>query len=253
MPDLRLMHASMQFSDTVAQHTRDADRVFAYAKTKGVVFLTGTEGGGVSLTKALAVSAKAHGFQLNLHKSGEWVAVNKALAKQTAKGHDGPFIPGTKGLKASQGGHSARGITWTTADVPGIGSVTVGSVHYLTARSIAASKTSNQPMADGIAKWGRDKGKGKALVFIQGDMNEDDAKRDTFKGEPFTSVWDELKKWPGTTGTKARGRTIDLSASYNHDGRVSAKSAVVLDDSGLQLATDHFPLVAVYSVKGAAK
>lgn len=249
MPDLRLMHASMQFSDTNAQHRNDASAVFKYAKAKGVVFLTGTEGGGTSLTKAIQDAAKVNGFALNLHRAGEWVAVNKDKATVTGKGFDGPYIPGTTGLKASQGGHAPRGVAWTTADVPDVGSVTVGAMHYLTARSVAAGKATNQAMVDGIAKWGKDKGKGRGLVFIQGDVNLDDAKQDVFKGEPFRSVWDELGKWPGTLGTKARGRTIDVSASYNADGRVSAKSGVVLDDSQLRLATDHFPLVAVYTIR----
>jgi hypothetical protein len=254
MPELlRVMHASMQFSDTVAQHQRDADRVFRYAKANGIVFLTGTEGGGTSLSKALAASAKLNGFRLNLHRSGEWVAVNGELATVIEQGHEGPFIPGTKGLKASQGGHAPRGITWTTAQVPKIGKVTTGSVHYLTRRSMDAGDKTNDPLARGIASWGRDKGKGRALVLVNGDMNMDDARTDTFLGGPFTSVWDELKKWPGTLGTKARGRTIDVSASYDHDRRVSARSAKVLDDRELQLGTDHFPLVAVYAVEEVAK
>jgi hypothetical protein len=242
------MHASMQFSDSTAAHRTDATAVFRYAKAKGVVFLTGTEGGGDSLTRALTDAAKANGFALNLHPAGDWVAVNTTKAKVSAKGHDGPHVPGTRGLKASEGGHAARGITWTTAQVPGIGTVTVGSVHYLTQRSIKATGQSNAPLAAGIAAWGRAKGKGKALVFINGDMNMDDARRDVFMGKPFTTCWDELKKWPGTHGTKARGSTIDVSASYDADGRVKAKGAAVLDDSDLRLATDHFPLVAVYTI-----
>lgn len=250
MPDLRLMHASMQFSDTRANHRHDASAVFKYAKANDVVFLTGTEGGGDSLSAALTDAAATSGFALNLHRSGDWVAVNIAMAKVTSRGHAGPFVPGTTGLKASQGGHAPRGITWTTAAVYGNSTVTVGSVHYLTKRSVLATGVNNDRIAVGIGKWGQAKGAGKNLVFINGDMNMDDAKRDVFMGKPFTSCWDELKKWPATHGvSKARGSTIDVSASYDRDGRVSAKSAKVLDDSDLRLATDHFPLVAVYAVR----
>jgi hypothetical protein len=38
-------------------------------------------------------------------------------------------------------------------------------------------------------------------------------------------------------------------SSYDHDGRVECKSAHVLDDSDLKLATDHFMLEVVYKVK----
>jgi len=253
MPDLRIMHASMQFSDSVAAHARDADKVFGYAKAKGVVFLTGTEGGGASLTKALTSSAKANGFRLNLHRAGEWVALNAELGRLTNQGFAGPFIPGTSGMKARDGGHAPRGIAWQTADVPKIGQVTVGSVHYLTRRSMDAGNKTNAPLAKGIASWGQEKGRGSAIVFVNGDMNMDDARTDVFLGGPFLTIPAALTKWPGTLGTKERGRTIDVSASYSKDGRVSAKAAIVLDDSQLQLATDHFPLVAVYTVKEKAK
>lgn len=248
MPDLRLMHASMQFSDSNQEHRHDASAIFQYARKHNVVFLTGTEGGGDSLMPALADAAKVNGFRINNNRAGDWVAVNTNLAKQTAKGHE-KAIPASTGLKAHEGGHASRGITWSTAEVPGIGVVTVGSVHYLTQRSIDATGKSNQVLADEIEKWGREKGRGKALVFCQGDMNMNDAKRDTFLGAPFRSCWDELGKWPGTTERgKKHGATIDLSASYNADGRVSAKSARVLADTDLRLAADHLPLVAVYTV-----
>lgn len=246
MTDLRIAHVSMQFSDTAAEHERDCKTVFAYAKSHRIVFLSGTEG--TRMRTHLGTYAGRSGYQLNWHKSGEWVAVNKQLAEVSDTGWVGPLIPGTVGLKAAQGAHAPRGICWTTAKVPEVGTVTVGSVHFLTQRSIRGSGHTNQPLIDGIAKWGRDKGAGKALVVINGDVNLNDQRLDVFKGKPFKTVWDELRKWPGTHNTKDSG-TIDISASYDHDGRVSAKSAQALDDSQLRLGTDHFMILATYRVK----
>jgi hypothetical protein len=246
--DLRVQHNSMQFSDTRAQQMFDAEAVFDLARKRSTLFVTGTEGGGDGVSDALTKQSKAFGFVLNLHKTGDWVAVNTQLARVVASGFEGPYIRGTTGLKASQGAHSPRGIVWATAKFGKL-TATMGSVHYLTQRSTAVSG-SNAPLVDGIAAFGADKGKGRQLVFINGDMNLDDEKQDVFRGQPFTSCWDELKKYPATYGeTKLRGRTIDISASYNADGRVSCKSARVLDDKDLKLFTDHFVIEATYSVR----
>jgi hypothetical protein len=251
MPDLRLMHASMQFSDSPSEERSDAAALVKWADKNGVAFLTGTEAGQRTVyVEAFTDLAKQYGWKYTA-KHGEWVMVN--LDKITGKavpGYAGPFIPGTRGLTAPQGAHGPRGITYLSATVPAIGEVTVGSCHYLTKRSIDATGHSNTPLIKGIAQFGKDHGKGKALVFINGDINRDDQYRDAFDGNPFTTIWDELKKWPATHGRdKAHGSTIDMSASWNADGRVSAKSGRVLDDSDLRLSTDHFPLVATYTIR----
>jgi hypothetical protein len=246
---VRIVHASQQFSDSRVQQAHDVDAVFGYADRKGALFLTGTESGGDSLRTLVTKYAKQYGWALSLHRTGDWVALNRDLAKVDGKGFDGPHIPGTTGLKASEGAHAPRGIAWITGTLPGVGSVTMGCVHYLTARSMKASGTTNEPLARGLAAWGRDKGKGKAIAFVGGDFNMDDANRDVFLGKPFTTCWDELRKYPATYGTsKARGRTIDVIASYDADRRVKAKAARVLDDSDLRLNTDHFLIEATYTV-----
>jgi hypothetical protein len=252
MTDLRVIHCSMQFSDTKSQHAHDAKAIFDYAKQRGALFVTGTEAGAhqPDLRDALTANAKRTGYSINAHKWGDWTATNTALAKVVGKGYEGPFIDGTTGIDAAHGAHSPRGITWQTAEVKGIvGAITIGSAHYLTQRSIEASKTTNQPLINGIAQWGKAKGKGSALVLFNADVNMDDEKRDPFSGGPFTTCWDELHKYPATHGRDVRhGSTIDVSASYNADKRVSAKSAQSLDDSRLQLFTDHFAIEVVYSV-----
>lgn len=249
MTDLRIIHSSMQFSDTKAQHLHDADAIFKYADKRNALLLTGTEAGGGGnhdLRDALLAAAKKYGWKINAHKWGDWCAVNLDLAKFADSGYEGPFVKGTTGLKASQGAHSPRGITWLTATVDTIGTLTIGSAHYLTARSQKVSG-SNAPLVAGIAAWGKDHGKGKALCFFGADINQDDEHQDPFKGGPFTSCWDELGNYPGTHSM--RGPTIDVIASYNGDGRVSCKSARRLDDTALPLFTDHFAIEATYAVK----
>lgn len=253
MTDLRVAHASMQFSDSEASHEHDARAIFDYAKSKQVVFLTGTEAStsrrNHDLHDFLTRYAKLNGYRINAHKYGDWVAVNTALASFVEEGYAGPFVSGTSGKSAAHGGHLPRGIAWLTAKVPGIGTVTQGSAHFMTQNSIDRGGTGgNGPLLDGIASWGRNKGKGRSIVFFNADVNSNDQRNDVFQGRPFTTVWDELGKWPGTHGSEARGGTIDVSASYDVDARVSAKSATVLDDSELRLATDHFMLLATYQV-----
>jgi len=250
MPDLRIIHSSLQFSDTRKQQEADVRAVYGYARKRRAIFLAGTEAGGSTLHELLVKHARAYGFGVFVHGSGEWVATNLAYAKVKAKGFVGPLIPSTagSGLKASQGAHSARGIAWQTARYGDL-DVTMGVSHFLTDRSEKVSG-SNAPLIAGIGSWGRDKGQGKALVFFSADVNENDQRQDVFKGQPFTTCWDELRKWPGTHGSsKVRGSTIDVIASYDRDGRVSAKAARSVDDSELQLNTDHFLIEATYSIR----
>jgi hypothetical protein len=240
--NLRVIHASMQAQDTHRQQTHDADAVFGYAARQAAVFLTGTEGG--QFRDALTAAATVHGFALNADKRGDWTAVNRSLATVVARGYDGPHIPGAPT-------HTARGITWSTARLDDIGDVTVGAAHFLTDKTENRTGQSNAPLLEGVAKWGQAKGAGRALVIFNADVNEDDQHHDVFAGHPFTTCWDELKKWPATHGGPVIGPTIDISASYNRDGRVSAKSARSLTDRDLHLFTDHYPIEVVYTVTAA--
>jgi hypothetical protein len=101
----------------------------------------------------------------------------------------------------------------------------------------------------GIGNWARAKGKGNAIVFLGSDTNTNDRRNDVFNGRPLTSIADELKKWPATLG---KTTYIDVIASYDHDGRVKAKSYQVLDDKEFPLNSDHYLLDAVYEVSERA-
>ena len=247
---VRIQHSSMQFSDSVGQHQHDAKAVFDRAVNRGVWALTGTEAGAArsnhDLHDALIKEAKSHGFYLNAHKDGEWVALNKEYLESFEKGFEGPFIKGTTGLKAAQGAHGPRGVAWASGRAVGhrLGRITVGSAHYLTNRSEAVSG-SNDRLVNGISNWARGAGKGQNVVFLGADTNTSDKLRDVFNGKPLTSISDELKKWPATMPS---GGKIDIVGSYDHDGRVKAKSYTVLDDKEFFLNTDHFLLEATYEI-----
>lgn len=243
---VRIQHTSMQFSDSVGQHKHDAKAVFDRAVAKGVWAMTGTEGGGKSLHSALVAEAKSHGFYINAHKDGEWVALNPKYLTGFEKGFAGPFIPGTKGLKAAQGAHSPRGVAWASGKAKNykLGRLTFGSAHYLTNRSEAVSG-SNDRLVRGISEWAKKHGAGVNVVFLGADTNTSDKRQDVFNGKPLTSISDELKKWPSTMPS---GGKIDIIGSYDHDGRVKAKSYTVLDDKEFFLATDHYLLDATYEI-----
>lgn len=247
---VKIQHTSMQFSDSAASHRSDANKVFKRARDKDVWLMSGTEASysrtNHSLRDALIAAAKEYGFYINPHKEGEWVAMNRKFLGNFTKGFAGPFIPGTTGLKASQGAHSARGVAWAsgTAKEFKLGRLTIGSAHYLTKRSIQVSG-SNQRLINGISNWAREKGQGSAVVFLGADTNMNDKRTDVFNGKPLKTIADELKKWPPTMGTSTY---IDVIASYDHDGRVRPKSFNTFTDQEFPLATDHYLLEAVYEV-----
>jgi hypothetical protein len=91
-----------------------------------------------------------------------------------------------------------------------------------------------------IARFLQDKAEGAKVAFIGGDTNQDDATQNP-RPSKWTTIWDELKKYPSTLGD----RTVDIIASYDEDGRVKAKSGRVIP---LGLHSDHKTIEAVYEV-----
>lgn len=277
---LHAMHTSLQFSDSDAQHTADIEAIFARAKKRGVAFITGTEaGGGAGNTSAELVRiGKLNGYRMWVPSARRrpaieggttdcWVAVRRDLITGGWEQGFIPAIPGSRALYEAQGldgdktfpRWGTKGLVHVSFD-SALGRISVGAGHYLTmARHPKAIVKGvdhwawNEKFGHVISEWAVDSGKGSALVFYGGDQNmadslNDQPQGDTFFGGPLTSAADELKHWENT----GHG-PIDVIASYDGDGRVSAAYWRALDDSEFHLDTDHFACEAGFDVKALKK
>jgi hypothetical protein len=269
---VKVMHASLQFSDRPDQQKEDVTDLFARAQKRGVWWLTGTEAGpGAGPTSDLLEElGKAAGFKTwvpSAHKGKGWatdcwVAVDlDRIEKGTWNTGFEPGIPGSHELYAEQGlpnpgdiqpRWGPKGVVWASFGNADIGPVSVAAAHYLTkGRSQKGQPikgvnhyTWNIKLAKVVGDWAREHGKGKGLAFYGGDQNIVDRTDDTFFGQPLTSAWDELKKWDNT----GHGN-IDVIASYNGDGRVAAQDIRALDDNEFFQHADHFVIEAEFKVR----
>jgi hypothetical protein len=224
----------MQFSDSPSQMRHDAHTIFARAKKRGELWVTGTEAGQAVLRDILHDAANKHGFIFYV-RGDCWIAVMRAdIVGGTLKHDYEQFLKSSDGV----GRHTDRGVVWVSwVSVTLEGRVTVGTSHYLTKgrRSGDPNYDENNEMTQGVGEWAQEHGKGKALVFYAGDQNVVDRVADTFRGEDLTSLWDELGKWENT----GHGN-IDVIATYNKDKRVTAASIDALKDSDFKLHADHY-------------
>lgn len=244
--DVLMAHFSMQFSDSTAQKAQDVKRILAWGKQRGVRWITGTEGGAGSmdLIAELRKQAPAAGYKFWSDPSTDvWYLVQQSFMKGDWSTYSGPVIIPGESKK-----HTAKRVTSVTFQSP-IGKVTVMAGHYLTkgrpgSGPQSANLKQNQAYAKAIGEHAVKMGQHAALSFYNGDQNIVDRTEDTFFGQPLTSCWDELKRWDNT----GHGN-IDVIASYDNDGRVVCKGANALDDKEFPLNTDHFGVVARYSVR----
>lgn len=248
--NVNMMHTSMQFSDNREQKQHDAKRIFDRAKLRNVAWLTGTEAGEDPLKTILHLEAQAHGYTFACYKSN-WLAVHKAIITPGSYKVDYETIINNDFVVGS--GHDPS-LIWAQFKMPRIGPVTVMGSHYprfgqpdssdpLQRRNLAV----NEKVAAAIGDKAEEFGAGKALFFYGGDQNIPDKLSDTFFGEPITSVWDELHHYEGTHGP--HDQPIDVIASYNHDGRVTARYARALDDTEFFLFCDHYAVEAGYAIQ----
>lgn len=245
---LDTMHTSMQFSDSTAQKQADAKKIFARAASRKVSWVTGTEAGmgaSADLRAALAKEAKANGYKFVV-KSDVWIAVQRDLI-HVGSWNDG-FI---KTLDASTGSQnfSDRGILWCEFSADVLGSVSVGVSHYMTHGRKPSDEyyNANTRLTKAIGEWGKVHGAGRRICFFQADANIPDRTDDVFRGQPFTTLADELKDWQNS----GHG-SIDIIASYDADRRVKGKYFRVLDDKEFPLHTDHFACEGGFEVTGRA-
>lgn len=268
---LRLMHVSMQFSDSPKQHTSDITAMFERATRRKIAGITGTEAGpGADITSAeLLRIGKDAGYRVwvpSAQKAGKsgtstdcWIAVRRDLIDSGWTRGFIPTIPGSEELYANQKPPVApkgkprwgpKGIVWATFTNKRLGRITLGAGHYLTKGQRPNKPLNgidhfdwNRRMGVAIGDFARAKGKGSGIVFYGGDQNMIDRTEDTFFGSPLTSAWDEMDRYENT----GHGN-IDVIASYDHDGRVVAQGVRALDDTEWSLHTDHFPVEAEYRV-----
>lgn len=250
--DIKIMHASGQFSDTAAQHKADAIALFETAKKKDVGWLTTTEGGpgagGSNWTKNFVAQAKLHGFETTSQAGTDaMIAVNKDLIDGNYKSYVSPIIvPG----KAHD--HAAKKVIAASFHNKELGNISVMAGHYLTkGRPDAKSPeyrqhlAENKAFAKAIGEYAAKAGAGKDLVFYGGDQNIVDRINDTFLGQTkFVTAWDELKHYENT----GHGN-IDVTASWKPDARVKALSCHALNDKRLFMNFDHFVVEAVYRIR----
>lgn len=249
---LKLQHSSLEVFDSFKQHVADADKVFSL----GSDIITGTEAGlGAAGTReALHAAARRLGYRFWCPgKQDSWVAIRKDLGPRVDRG----LIPVLESAKSVRDPHpyTAKGIPWMTVRSELLGEISVGAGHWLTKgrwKHQAQDDKKNDPvdhfeantlMGEAVADWARDKGAGSAIVFYGADTNLNDRNSDVFRGQPLTTCWDEVGKWPNT----GHG-PIDVLATYDRDRRVECLSAEVLDDRRFFLHADHFTITARYRV-----
>lgn len=245
---LKFQHSSLQFSDTPAQQDQDIQDLF----TKGGAFpiKTGTEAGpdahGHNMNRAhLQAQAKAHKHALGFFRDN-WIAVDRSIIQRGTLEFGSVFVADndeTVGHGHDSGFCTAR---FTHAD-PRIGEVAVAACHYPTKGRTPQDPNYdvNERYANLLGQWAKREGRGPALVFVAGDFNMPWGKpQDVFFDNPLTSAPDELRKIENT----GHG-PIDGVASYDRDGRVSAKWVNVLTDREFFQHSDHFVVRTAFSVR----
>lgn len=249
---LRLGHASMQFSDTPAQMAQDVRAIFTRAVNRDLAWLTGTEAGAGAdpLDRLLREAAKANGYRYFRPKATDaWIAVRRDLI---AGGWDEHYA---KVLDGQRGHYTDRGVVRVSFDTEQLGRLSVLAGHFLTKGRPGAKDPAyrvhvpeNTRLAQAIADEARRCAKGSALAFYGGDNNIDDRHDDAFIVEGFTSLSDELGKWPNT----GHG-PIDVIGTWDKDGRVKALRWAAFPDRELPLHTDHLYVEGVVEVRELAR
>lgn len=240
--NLDIAHFSERYSITKPQAESDAKHAF----TRGYDWVTGTEAGENPIQDAERNAAKANGYTFHVYKSN-WIAIKKSIMVPLTHKTGAMTVADTT-LVAGPG-HDLN-FVWDTFYHLRLGSIAVMASHYATRGSPVRDAEHrvnlewNKKLAHAIGAKARVLGAGKKLVFYGGDQNISDRLADTFFGEPFTTVWDELQHWE-STGLGP----IDVIATWDADTRVSVRYARALDDSELRQFSDHWPVEAGLAVR----
>lgn len=241
------MHSSLQFSDTTEHKRHDVKKILGRARMHRTTWVTGTEAGPRS--KDTRAYLKEYGSQYDYRVSiyaDTWVAIDKRVIVP-----DSYRAGAERVLSASAGSgtHAERGIGWARFTHQELDrQITVGCAHYLKdgARKGQPNYSENLRLTKAIGSWGHKAGMGKSLVFIGADTNALDNLTDVFMGSPFTTLSDELKKYPGTG---PGGGAIDVIASYDLDKRVKGTEWRVLSDQTFYLYSDHLTCEGAFRLR----
>lgn len=245
---VHVMQASMLYSLTLKQKREDLDIVFARAARRDVAWVTGTEYPDDASRAVLSDVAGEYGYRVFFRgRDDVWIAVQRDFIKGNLEVEHEVVIPKEEGF----GKKGPRGVLRVSFDsFSDLGRVTVAAAHMLTKGRpdgkgiFKTNVVLNRRFAKAIGDVARKFGKGKGLFFLGSDTNIVDRDNDVFFGQPLTTAWDELDKWENT----GHGN-IDVTASYDGDGRVSAAYCRALDDGELHLHGDHFLVEAGYDVE----
>jgi hypothetical protein len=240
---LRMQHSSLQFSDTRAQQAHDVEQLFK----KGTLFpiKTGTEASNTNPLFELIREA-AGDYKHVIHNArGNFIAVDRKIIKPGTVKKGEVFIISNDHLVGKMHDRVMPTLVFTHVD-PRIGRVAVSASHFATkgAKPGQPNYKANVLYSRKIGEWMRTAGRGSAIAFNAGDYNTNDRELDWTHGQNYTSMADELGAWQNT----GHG-PIDGFCSYDRDGRVKARSFVVLDDSEMKMHTDHYVCRGTWMVR----
>ena len=242
---LRVQHTSLQFSDKPEQQKHDVRQLFVTGKKFPIK--TGTEGGSDNASyRWLKYFGKEFNHAVHIVR-GNWIAIDRDIIEPKSLDRGQEFVIKNDFVVGRMHDRILTTVEFDHRD-PRIGHIGVGPAHYPTKGRLPVDPNNdvNELYADKIAAWMKDAAKGSAIAFVHGDFNMLDNKKrqDWSFGNNWTSMADELKAWKNT----GHG-PIDGFASYDNDGRVSARSFRVLDDSDVKMFSDHFVVRGAWNVK----
>lgn len=239
---LHLTQASMLYSLSLKRKEDDLEKIFARAARRDVAAVGGTEFADDASRALLRKVAGSYGYRVfhNRGRDDVWIAVARDFITGKVKMEWELIVP----MEEGYGKKGPRGLLQVHLSDSPIGPVTFAEAHLLTRGQMREKTHLNERFTSKIGEAARDGGRGKRLFFYMGDQNIIDRDNDTFLGAPLTSAWDELEKWENT----GHGN-IDVVASYDRDGKVSASYCRALDDGEFHLHGDHFLVEAGFHVK----
>lgn len=244
---IRVAHSSQQHNDPPPQHKHDAVALFERAVERDYIWITGTEAGQRPFAQLLRGTAKDHGYTFAEYKS-LWVCVQKKFIEKGTYKHNAETVTDNANIRGR--GHDPS-LLWAQFVNQDLGPMTVMAGHLprfgrpdAHNREYRANLKWNEKVAQAVGNHADELGAHKALFFYGGDQNIPDSISDTFLGAPMTSAGDEVGHTPNT----GHG-PIDVIASYDGDGRVSAVSFKAFNDKKFFLYTDHYLTEAVFDIR----